>query len=101
VLAESNPSIFEERKEVIKMKKRIWVISLAVALVVAFGLVALAQDVVKGKVEALNKDAKKITISGTEYSLSADAAQAKVAVGDQVEATVEGKVVKKLTKKEM
>jgi len=101
VLAESNPSIFEERKEVIKMKKRIWVISLVVALVVAFGLVALAQDVVKGKVEALDKDAKKITISGAEYSLSDEAAQAKVKVGDEVEATVEGKVVKKLTEKKM
>jgi hypothetical protein len=33
--------------------------------------------------------------------LSAEAAQAKVTVGDDVEATVEGKVVKKLTKKEM
>jgi hypothetical protein len=95
------PSIFEERKGVIKMKKRIWVTSLVVALVVAFGLVALAQDVVKGKVEALNKDAKKITISGTDYSLSDEAAQTKVAVGDEVEAKVEGKVVKKLTKKNM
>lgn len=76
-------------------------ISLVVALVVAFGLVALAQDVVKGKVEALEKDAKKITISRTEYSLSNEAAQAKVEIGDEVEATVEGKVVEKLTEKKM
>jgi hypothetical protein len=101
VPAGSNPSIFEARKEVIKMRKGIGVISVAVALVVAFGLVALAQEVVKGKIEALNTGAKKITISGTEYSLSDEAARTKVAVGDDVEATVEGNVVKKITKKKM
>jgi len=55
-------------------------------------------DMVKGKVEAFNKDAKKITISGNEYSLSEEAAQTEVKVGDEVEATVDGGVVKKLTK---
>jgi len=99
LLAESTPSIFEERKEVIKMKRRkTLVMSLAVALVVAFSLAALAQNVVKGKVEALDKNAKKITISGTEYPLSDEAAKAAVAVGDQVEATVDKGVVTKLTK---
>jgi hypothetical protein len=83
---------------VIKMKRKTLVISLALALVVAFGLAALAQNVVKGKVEALDKDAKKITISGTQYSLSDEAAKTEVAVGDGVEATVDGGVVTKLTK---
>jgi len=67
-------------------------------VVVAFSLPVLAQDTVKGKTEALDKDAKKITISGTEYSLSDEAAQVEVAVGDEVEATVDGGVVKTLTK---
>ena len=80
------------------MKRKTLVISLALALVVAFGLAALAQNVVKGKVEALDKDAKKITISGTQYSLSDEAAKTEVAVGDEVEATVDGGVVTKLTK---
>jgi hypothetical protein len=39
LLAESTPSIFEERKEVIQMKRRkTLVMSLALALVVAFSL---------------------------------------------------------------
>jgi plastocyanin len=85
-----------ERKEVTKMTKKLLVFFLAFAVVVAFSLPALAQDKVQGKIEALNKAAKKITISGTEYSLSDEAAQVKVKVGDKVEATVEGKVVTKL-----
>jgi diphthamide synthase subunit DPH2 len=71
---------------------------LALAVVVAFNLPVLAQDTVKGKIEALDKEAKKITISGTEYPLSDEAAQVEVAVGDEVEATVNGGVVKTLTK---
>ncbi len=79
------------------MEKRIWVISLAVVLVVAFAVVALAQNVVKGRVEALDKNRKKITIRGTEYALSDVAAMVKVKVGDEVEATVVRKVVGNLT----
>lgn len=85
-----------ERKEVTKMTKKLLVFLLAFAVVVAFSLPAFAGDIVQGKIEALNKVAKKITISGTEYSLSDEAAQVKVKVGDKVEATVEGKVVTKL-----
>jgi hypothetical protein len=71
---------------------------LAIAVVVAFTLPTFADETIKGKIEALDKDAKKITISGTEYSLSGEATQVEVAVGDEVEATVDGGVVKTLTK---
>jgi plastocyanin len=80
------------------MTKKVLAVFLALAVVVAFNLPVLAQDTVKGKIEALDKEAKKITISGTEYSLSDEAAQVEVAVGDEVEATVNGGVVKTLTK---
>jgi plastocyanin len=83
---------------VIKMTKKVLAVFLALAVVVAFSLPVLAQDTVKGKIEALDKEAKKITIGGTEYSLSDEAAQVEVAVGDEVEATGDGGVVKTLTK---
>ena len=82
----------------IKITKKVLAVFLALAVVVAFNLSVSAQDTVKGKIEALDKEAKKITISGTEYSLSDEAAQVEVAVGDEVEATVDGGVVKTLTK---
>lgn len=80
------------------MTKKVLAVFLALAVVVAFSLPLLAQDTVKGKIEALDKDAKKISIGGTQYSLSDEAAQVEVAVGDEVEATVDGGVVKTLTK---
>ena len=80
------------------MTKKVLAVFLALAVVVAFSLPVLAQDTVKGKIEALDKEAKKITISGTEYPLSDEATQVEVAVGDEVEATVDGGVVKTLTK---
>jgi hypothetical protein len=87
-----------EKKEVIKMTKRVLMIVLALAVVIAFSLPLLAQNVVTGKIQALDKVAKKITINKTEYSLSYEAAQANFNVGDEVEATIEGKVVKKLVR---
>jgi hypothetical protein len=84
--------------EVIKMTKRLLVFFLALAVVVAFSLLVLAQEVVTGKIQALDKVAKKITINGRQYSLSDEAAQAQFKVGDRVEATIEGKVVKKLAR---
>jgi hypothetical protein len=85
-----------EGKEVTKMMRKLLVFFLAFAVVVAFSLPSLAQDKVEGKIEALNKAAKKITINGTEYSLTDKAAQVKVKVGDMVQATVDGEVVTKL-----
>lgn len=85
-----------EKKEVTKMTKKLLVFFLVFAVVVAFVLSALAQTVVQGKIRALDRAGKTITIGKTQYSLSDTASQAKVKVGDIVEATVEGKVVKKL-----
>jgi hypothetical protein len=83
-------------KEVTKRMKKLLVLFLAFAMVVAISLPSFAQDSVEGKIEALNKAAKKITINGTEYSLSNKAAQVKVKVGDMVQATVDGNIVTKL-----
>jgi small-conductance mechanosensitive channel len=84
--------------EVIKMTKKLLVFFLALAVVVAFSLPVLAKEVVTGKIQALDKVAKKITINGRQYSLSDEAAQAQFKIGDRVEATIEGKVVKKLAR---
>jgi hypothetical protein len=80
------------------MTKKLLVFLLALAVVVAFSLPVLAQEVVTGKIQALDKVAKKITINGRQYSLSDEAAQAQFKIGDRVEATLEGKVVKKLAR---
>jgi hypothetical protein len=85
-----------EGKEVTKVMKKLLVFCLALAVVVALCLPVLAQDKVSGKIQVLDTAGRKITISGTEYSLSDEAAQTKFKVGDNVEATVEGNVVKKL-----
>lgn len=87
-----------EGKEVTKMTKKLLVCFLALAVVVAFSLPVLAQNIVTGKIQALDTVAKKITIGGTEYSLSDEAAKTKFKVGDKVEATVEENVVKKLAR---
>ncbi len=76
--------------------KKLWVFVLALALVVAMSLPSFAQDKVEGKIEAFNKAANKITINGTEYSLSRKAAEVKVRVGDMVRASIEGNAVTKL-----
>ena len=78
--------------------KKLMVFVLALALVVAFSLPVLAQDTIAGKIQSLDKIGKKIIIGGTEYALSEEAAQTTFKVGDAVEATVEGNVVKKLAR---
>ena len=80
------------------MTKKVLVFVLALAVATAFSLPVLAQNVITGKIQALNETAKKITINKTEYSLSDEAALANFKVGDEVEATIEGKVVKKLVR---
>jgi len=71
------------------MFKRALAVLMVFAVVMAFSLPAFAQNIVKGKVEALDKDAKKVTISGMEYSLGNEAAQTEVTVGDEVEASID------------
>ncbi len=85
-------------KEVMNMTKKVLTVLLALAIVVAFSLPVLAQDTVKGKIDRLDREAKRIVIDGEKYSLSDEAAQAEVEVGDEVEATVDGVTVTKLTK---
>ncbi len=79
------------------MTKMLLAFFLALAVMVAFSLPVLAQEVVTGKIQALDKVAKKIAINGIEYSLSNKAAQVRVRVGDMVQATVEGNIVTKLS----
>lgn len=85
-----------KRKEVTKMTKKLLVFFLVFAVAAAFSLPALAQEIVQGKIVALDKASKTVVIGKTKYSLSDEAAQAKVKVGDIVNATVEGQIVKKL-----
>jgi hypothetical protein len=80
------------------MMKKLLVLFLALALVVAFSLPVLGQDTIAGKIQALDKVEKKIMIGGTEYVLSDEAAKTPFKVGEPVEATVEGNVVKKLAR---
>ena len=81
------------------LKRRLLVTSLVMVLLAAFTLSVLAQETVKGKIESLDKGAKKISIAGAEYTLSDEAAKANVKVGDEVEAAVVAGEVKKLTVK--
>lgn len=78
------------------MTKKLLALFLALTVVVAFSLSVLAQDIVQGKIEALDQVASKITISGTECLLSVKAPRVKAKVGDQVAATVERNMVREL-----
>jgi Cu/Ag efflux protein CusF len=95
------------------MLKRFVNISLLLAVLSAFTIPAFAAEaqvqqpekqaaakaaVVKGKIEALDTKAKKVTIDGTAYTLGRQAAKAKVAVGDMVEITVKDGKVKSIAK---
>jgi len=78
------------------MMKKLAIVFLVLAVAVAFSLPALAQEIIKGKIEALDKDTKKVTINGTEYTMSDKASQAEVSVGDEVEATVQDGIAQDL-----
>ena len=80
------------------MTKKLMTVFLALAVVMAFTLPVLAQDTVKGKIERLDREAKRIIINGEKYLLSDEAVQAEVEVGDEVKAIVDGVTVTKLTK---
>ena len=75
------------------MTKKLLVVCLALAVAAAISFPSFAQDKVEGKVEALDKAANEITINGNIYSLSYQAAQVNVRVGDAVQVTVEGNTV--------
>ena len=78
------------------MMKKSLVCFLTMAVLMAFSQSIAAQDTVAGKIQALDRVEKKITIGGTEYLMSDEAAQTGFKVGDAVEATLEGNVVRKL-----
>jgi hypothetical protein len=78
------------------MTKKLFVFFLALAVVVAFSLSVLAQNILQGKVEAIDKVAKTVTISGTVYILSVQAARVNAKVGDLAVATVQGNMVTEL-----
>ncbi len=80
------------------MTKKLLAFFLALIMMVVFSLPVLAEEVITGKIKTLDPVTKKINISGREYSLSGEAVQTQFKVGDQVEATIEGKVVKKLAR---
>ena len=78
-------------KEVITMlRRRLLVTSLVMMLLAAFALSVLAQEAGKGKIESLDKGAKKNSIAKAGYTLSDGAAKANVKAGDEVKAAVGG-----------
>jgi len=82
------------------MLKKLVVLVMALAVMTTFGLstLAKAEEIIKAKVEAVNKEAKKIVLDSKEYSMTDEAAQVQVDVGDEVEATVDNDVVKEIKK---
>jgi hypothetical protein len=80
------------------MTKKIFVVFTILAVLVCFSLPSFAAETVKGKVTALDKEAKKIQIDEKEYTLSDEASSVEVMVGDEIEATVDGDVVQTITK---
>lgn len=81
-----------------KLKRELLVCFLAFTVVVAFTLPVPANDTVIGRIQALDRIVKKITISGTEYSLSDDAPQTTLKIGRDVESTIKGNEVRSLTR---
>lgn len=80
------------------MLKKMLVIFTALAILAIFTVPCFAAETVKGKVTAVDKEAKKIKIDDKEYKLSDEAASVEVADGDDVEATVEEDTIKELKK---
>jgi phosphoheptose isomerase len=82
------------------MSKKLLVLIVILALVASFGFSTLAKagEIIKAKVEAVNKEAKKIVLDGKEYAMTDEVAQANVDVGDEVEATVDNEVVTEIKK---
>jgi len=63
-------------------------------MVMTFNLSAFAQAYLEGKVEAIDKDAKKITIDDSVYILSDEVAKIQVRVGDEIQVALEGDTIK-------
>ncbi len=76
------------------MLKRILTLLTSFVIIMAFNLPAFAQAYLEGKVEAINKGAKKITIDDSEYILSDEVANIQVRVGDEIQVSLEGDTIK-------
>ena len=80
------------------MTKKRMVFFLMLVVVMVWCLPVSAQTIVSGKIQAIDRAAKTITIGGTQYLLGDKAAQTPFKAGDTVEATVEGNEVTKLVR---
>ncbi len=60
---------------------------------------ALAQDVIKGKIQAIDRKAKRVTIRGIDYILGDEAVRTQIAVGDDVEAVVMSGTIRGIVKR--
>ncbi len=76
------------------MFKKVLTLLTGFAMIMAFNLSAFAQAYLEGKVEAIDKDAKKITIDDSEYLLSDEVAKIQVHVGDEIQVSLEGNTIK-------
>ena len=77
------------------MFKKALVMLMALAMLMALNLPAFAQAYLEGKIQTLDKEAKKIKIDDAVYALSdEEAAKTKARVGDEVEVAIEGNTVK-------
>ena len=82
----------------IKKLEKILAGFLVLTMLFAFAPSVLAKEIITGRIQAMDRTGKRITISGTEYSLSDEAAQSPFRAGDDVEATVEGNEVVSLAR---
>lgn len=80
------------------MTKKIVVVLTILAALVCFSLPSFATETVKGKVTTLDKEAKKIQIDEKGYIMGDEVGPIEIMVGDEIEATVDGDVVKAITK---
>jgi hypothetical protein len=73
---------------------------LLIALPLAFSsFSALAQDVIKGRIQAIDRKARKVTIRGIDYILGPEAIRGQIAVGDDVEAVVMSGTIRGIVKR--
>ncbi len=76
------------------MFKKVFALLMVLPMVMAFSFSAFAQAYLEGKVGAINKEAKKITIDDSEYILSDEVAKIQVRVGDEIQVSLEGDTIK-------
>ena len=85
------------------LRRKGWVIFLALAVTLAFSLPAFAAEKskttavkIKGTVEAVDMQAKKVKVGGTEYKLEGETAEADLEVGDEIEGSADKGILKSI-----